>query len=341
MTSPTTDRPAIRARAVQKTHARPGAAHPVAARGGLYGLGVGTGSGIPGSYRDAAAGPRPALDGIDLDVAAGALTVVMGASGSGKSTLLDCLAGLDVVTSGSIAHADPTVPGGWSEITAMSEDQLAGFHRERVGVVRQSCDLLSTLSVEANIALPLDLGDPRLDRARVHRLADVLGLTDVLGRRPGQLSDGQQQRVACARALVTAPGVLLADEPAGDLDSRATAQLLSFLRRSVRELGQTVVLVTHDANAATHADRVVLLAHGRVAGQIESPTPAGVLQALLDLDLDSDLGRDLDPDLDDHAIDLRRYLRVPTSSGAGTARSRWSTGEQRAVDPWPVLSPQR
>lgn len=340
MTSPTTARPAIRARAVHKNHARPGDLHPLAAPGARCGQAVGAGGGLPGSRRDGGAGrPRPALDGIDLDVAAGALTVVMGASGSGKSTLLDCLAGLDVVTSGSIAHADPTVPGGWSEITAMSADQLASFHRGRVGVVRQSCDLLSTLSVEANIALPLDLGDPRLDRARVHRLADVFGLTDVLGRRPGQLSDGQQQRVACARALVTAPGVLLADEPAGDLDSRATAQLLSFLRRSVRELGQTVVLVTHDANAATHADRVVLLAHGRVAGQIESPTPAGVLEALLDLDLDSDVGSD--PDFDERVLHLWNDLGVPAGREGAAARSRWSTGEERAFRPWPVLSPQR
>ena len=210
--------------------------------------------------------PVHALAGIDLDIAAGQFTAVMGPSGSGKSTLLHCLAGLDTVSSGSIAYADAAAPGGWLEITGMSDRHLTRLRRDRVGFVFQSYNLLPTLTAEQNIVLPLDLSGARPDRERFDSLVRVLGLADRLDHRPAQLSGGQQQRVACARALITAPAVLFADEPTGNLDSRATAEVLSFLRRSVRSLGQTIVMITHDPNAAAYADRVVLVADGRLAG---------------------------------------------------------------------------
>jgi putative ABC transport system ATP-binding protein len=202
-----------------------------------------------------------ALRGVDLDLAAGTFTAIMGPSGSGKSTLMHCLAGLDQPTSGSV-----TVAG--QRLESLSDDQLTVFRRERLGFVFQAFNLLPMLTAGQNILLPLELSGRRVDgdaRERALMLADVLGLGDRLGHRPSELSGGQQQRVAIARALVTEPTVVFADEPTGNLDSTTSAEVLDHLRRCVRELGQTVVMVTHEAGAAAYADHVVTVADGRIA----------------------------------------------------------------------------
>ena len=214
-----------------------------------------------------------ALDGVDVDFAAGAFTAIMGPSGSGKSTLMHLLAGLDDATSGT-AHL------GTTEITSLDDDALTRLRRDRVGFVFQSFNLLPMLTAEQNILLPLDLAGRAPDRAWFDTLVGTLGLQARLTHRPSELSGGQQQRVAIARALIAQPEVVFADEPTGNLDSRAGAEVLSFLRRSVRELGRTIIMVTHDPTAAAYADRVVLLADGRIAGDIADPTPESVLAGL-------------------------------------------------------------
>ena len=204
------------------------------------------------------AGAVTALDAVDLDIARGAFTAIMGPSGSGKSTLLHTLAGLDVVDGGSI-RIDGT------EITDLGDDALTRLRRERVGFVFQSFNLLPMLSAEQNILLPLELAGRRVDRAWLETITTAFGLTDRLDHLPSQLSGGQVQRVAIARALVTSPAVVFADEPTGNLDSRTTEEVLDFLRLSVDEFGQTVVMVTHEREAAERADRIVSLADGRLA----------------------------------------------------------------------------
>ena len=214
-----------------------------------------------------------ALDGVTVDVPRGRFTAIMGASGSGKSTLLHCLAGLDTPTSGRVRIGD-------ADLAGLSDTALSRLRRERIGFVFQSFNLLPTLTAEQNVLLPLELAGRRPDRARLAALAASLGLADRLGHRPAELSGGQQQRVAIARALLPGPDLLGADEPTGNLDSRTGAEVLELLRRSVRELGQTVVMVTHDPVAAAYADRVLLLADGRLAGELEAPTVESVLAAL-------------------------------------------------------------
>ena len=202
-----------------------------------------------------------ALRGVDLDLPAGRFTAIMGPSGSGKSTLMHCLAGLDTPTSGSV-----TVAG--RALHEMDDTALTLFRREHVGFVFQSFNLLPMLTAGQNVLLPLELAGRRVDaevRARYDLVVDVLGIRDRLGHRPAELSGGQQQRVAIARALVSQPAIVFADEPTGNLDSESSAEVLGFLRRSVRELGQTVVMVTHEDDAAAYADDVVVIADGLVA----------------------------------------------------------------------------
>jgi putative ABC transport system ATP-binding protein len=202
-----------------------------------------------------------ALRGVDLDLPRGRFTAIMGPSGSGKSTLMHCLAGLDQASGGTV-----TVAG--TDLGSLDDDALTVFRREHVGFVFQSFNLLPMLTAEQNILLPLELGGVRIDdttRERAHTLADTLGVADRLGHRPAELSGGQQQRVAIARALITQPDLLFADEPTGNLDSTTSADVLEHLRRSVRELGQTVVMVTHDRDAASYADDVVSMQDGRIA----------------------------------------------------------------------------
>ncbi|HCX85660.1 MAG TPA: peptide ABC transporter ATP-binding protein [Micrococcales bacterium] len=221
-----------------------------------------------------------ALRGVDVAFERGAFTAIMGASGSGKSTLLHLLAGLDSATDGHVLLGD-------TDLSTLDDQALTLLRRERVGFVFQAFNLLPMFTAEQNITLPLELagrvGRGGIDadtRAWFDRLVDVLGLRDRLGHHPSELSGGQQQRVAIARALLTRPDVVFADEPTGNLDSRSGAEVLELLRTSVRELGQTVVMVTHDAAAAAYADRVVLVADGRIAGDLERPTPEQVTAAL-------------------------------------------------------------
>lgn len=217
-----------------------------------------------------------ALDGVSVGIEAGQFTAIMGPSGSGKSTLMHLLAGLDTPTSGRVFLGD-------AELTRMNDTALTRLRRSRVGFVFQSFNLLPTLTAEANIRLPLQLAGTKGDPAWLAQVVTGLGLEDRLGHRPGELSGGQQQRVALARALVTRPQVVFADEPTGALDSATGAEVLSLLRRSVDEWGQSVVMVTHDPIAAGYADRVILLADGRVSGEILDPTPERVLEQLAEL----------------------------------------------------------
>ncbi|TDB82739.1 ABC transporter ATP-binding protein [Micromonospora sp. KC721] len=214
-----------------------------------------------------------ALDGVTVSFPRARFTAIMGPSGSGKSTLMHCLAGLDQATSGQALL-------GGTDLTVLPDRVLTRVRRERIGFVFQSFNLLPQLTARQNITLPLDLAGRRPDPARLGDLIAVLGLGERLDHRPSELSGGQQQRVALARALVTEPDVLFADEPTGALDSRTGQEVLELLRRSVRQFGQTVVMVTHDPGAAAYADRVVLLADGRIAGEIDEPDPRSVTEAL-------------------------------------------------------------
>jgi putative ABC transport system ATP-binding protein len=218
-----------------------------------------------------------ALAGVTLDLPRGRFTAIMGPSGSGKSTLLHCLAGLDRVTGGQVWIGD-------TRVDTLGDRALTRLRREQVGFVFQLYNLLPTLTAEENITLPLAIGGRKPDRAWLDRIVQTLGLGDRLDHRPAQLSGGEQQRVACARALLSRPQVVFADEPTGNLDSRTGAEVLGFLRRSARELGQTVVMVTHDPTAAAYADRVVFLVDGRIVGELADPTAERVLEQMKHLD---------------------------------------------------------
>ena len=218
-----------------------------------------------------------ALDAVDVEIESGRFTAVMGPSGSGKSTLMHCLAGLDTATSGRTWIGE-------TEVTGLNDRQLTRLRRDRVGFVFQSFNLLPTLSALENITLPGDIAGRRTDRAWLDQVIDTLGLGDRLGHRPAQLSGGQQQRVAVARALAARPQLVFADEPTGNLDSRSGSEVLGFLRRSVDELGQTVVMVTHDPAAAAHADLVLFLADGRIVDRLPDPDADGVLARMRRLD---------------------------------------------------------
>ncbi|MFI5998496.1 ABC transporter ATP-binding protein [Streptomyces sp. NPDC051362] len=214
-----------------------------------------------------------ALDGVTVSFAPARFTAIMGPSGSGKSTLMHCLAGLDSATSGRVMIGD-------TELTGLSDRALTTLRRDKVGFVFQSFHLLPQLTALDNITLPLDLAGRHVDQELVDHLVSVLGIGDRLGHRPGELSGGQQQRVALARALAAQPAVVFADEPTGNLDSQSGAEVLGLLRESVRDLKQTLVMVTHDPGAAAYADRAVILADGRVVDDLDTPTLASVSDAL-------------------------------------------------------------
>ena len=228
-----------------------------------------------GLVRRYSSGPAAvtALDGVSIEILAGTLTAVMGPSGSGKSTLLHCLAGLDRPDSGQVWI-------GGEEITAMPDRQLTRLRRDRVGFVFQAFNLLPVLSAADNITLPSAIAGRRPEREWLAAVAEAVGLADRLSHRPGELSGGQQQRVAIARALASRPAIIFADEPTGNLDSRASAEVLGLLRRCVGEFGQTVVMVTHDPVAASYCERVVFLADGQVAGALDDPAPEAVLHRM-------------------------------------------------------------
>nr|BFE56612.1 ABC transporter ATP-binding protein [Dactylosporangium thailandense] len=219
-----------------------------------------------------------ALHGVSVELERGHFTAIMGPSGSGKSTLMHTLAGLDSVTRGDILIGD-------TRLTGMSDKALTDLRRTKVGFIFQQFNLLPTLTAEENILLPLSIAGRKPDSAWYDTVIKTVGLSDRLGHRPSQLSGGQQQRVACARALVSRPEVIFADEPTGNLDSRSGAEVLAFLRNSVREYGQTIVMVTHDPNAASYADRVIFLADGRIVDELREPTAEAVLDKLKGLDI--------------------------------------------------------
>jgi putative ABC transport system ATP-binding protein len=214
-----------------------------------------------------------ALDRVSVDLFAGEFTAVMGPSGSGKSTLMHCCAALDSATSGRVYVGD-------TELNRLKDKELTRLRRDEVGFVFQSFNLVPTLTAEENIRLPLSIAGKRPDPDWYRTVIEAVGLADRLGHRPNELSGGQQQRVAVARALASRPSIVFADEPTGNLDSRAGAEVLTLLRRSVAEFGQTVVMVTHDPVAAGYTDRVVFLADGRVVDEVRDPTREVVLDQM-------------------------------------------------------------
>jgi putative ABC transport system ATP-binding protein len=214
-----------------------------------------------------------ALASVDVTFARSRFTAVMGPSGSGKSTLMHCMAGLDRPTSGQ------TFVGNL-EIGNLDDNGLTQLRRDKIGFVFQYFNLVPTLTAAENITLPADLAGAKVDQQWFGHLTSQLGISDRLTHRPSELSGGQQQRVACARALINRPELIFADEPTGNLDSNSSAEVLGFLRRSVTELGQSVVMVTHDPRGAAYADRVIFLADGRVVGELEAPTADSVLERM-------------------------------------------------------------
>jgi putative ABC transport system ATP-binding protein len=219
-----------------------------------------------------------ALDDVSVGFARGRLTAIMGPSGSGKSTLMHCMAALDRPTSGEVE-----IDG--VQLSGMKDRALTALRRDRLGFVFQSFNLVPTLTARENITLPVDIAGAKLDAEWFDTVVDAVGLRDRLSHRPSQLSGGQQQRVACARALASRPALVFADEPTGNLDSRSSAGILEFLRRSVDEFGQSIVMVTHDATAASYADRVLFLADGRIVDEIADPTAESVLERMKGFEL--------------------------------------------------------
>ena len=218
-----------------------------------------------------------ALRGISLDFTAGEWTAIMGPSGSGKSTLLHVLAGLDSPTEGRVFIGDV-------DLTTLNDKQLTQLRRDRVGFVFQAYNLIPTLTAEENITLPMDIAGRDVDRGWFDQVVNTIGLRDRLRHRPTELSGGQQQRVAGARALVSKPDIIFADEPTGNLDSRSGAELLDFLGSAVSDHGQTIVMVTHDAHAAAHAGRVVFLNDGNIVQEMRSPTADAILDEIKSLE---------------------------------------------------------
>ena len=245
----------VRSRVAPDTSSPTAAAARVAGASKFYGTG------------DAAVA---ALDDVTVSLGRAEFTAIMGPSGSGKSTLLHVLAGLDRPTSGQVYLGD-------TEITSLNDKTLTLLRRDRIGFIFQSFNLLPTMTAAENIVLPMRIAGRKPDESWVASIVETVGLTQRLGHRPSQLSGGQQQRVAAARALASRPQVVFADEPTGALDSSSGAELLAFLRRAVDDLGQTVVMVTHDANAAGYADRVIFLADGHIVDEMRAPTADRVL----------------------------------------------------------------
>ena len=214
-----------------------------------------------------------ALEQVDVAFERGRFTAIMGPSGSGKSTLMHCIAGLDSLTSGSVYIGD-------TDLSKLNDKALTQLRRDKVGFIFQAFNLIPTLTAYENIGLPLTLGKKKGDQVWIDRVIDTINLRDRLTHRPSELSGGQQQRVAIARALASQPDIIFADEPTGNLDSKTGTEVLTFMRRAVTDFGQTIVMVTHDATAASYADRIVFLADGKVAGEMFSPTAQKVLDYL-------------------------------------------------------------
>jgi len=214
-----------------------------------------------------------ALDGVTVSFETGKFTAIMGPSGSGKSTLMHALAGLDGLTSGGVFI-------GSTYLASLKDKDLTELRRREVGFIFQAYNLIPTLSAEENIRLPLLLGNTKGDEAWIAQVIDTVGLRTRLKHRPSELSGGQQQRVAVARAMASKPTIIFADEPTGNLDSRTGAEILDFMRRAVNELGQTIVMVTHDPVAASYSDRVIFLADGKIVDELANPTAQSVLDRM-------------------------------------------------------------
>jgi putative ABC transport system ATP-binding protein len=214
-----------------------------------------------------------ALDGVSVDLPSGQFTAVMGPSGSGKSTLMHCLAGLDRITGGQVFIGD-------TDISKLSEKQLTLLRRDKVGFIFQAYNLLPTLTAAENIELPIAIAGRKPDRKWLDTVIDAVGLRPRLSHKPAELSGGQQQRVAGARALASRPEIVFADEPTGNLDSKSSAEMLGFMRRSVDEFGQTIVMVTHDPTAAGYSDMVLFLSDGRIVDEMANPTAEKVLDLM-------------------------------------------------------------
>jgi putative ABC transport system ATP-binding protein len=214
-----------------------------------------------------------ALNGVTVGFAAGCFTAIMGPSGSGKSTLLHCVAGLDSLTSGSAFIGD-------ADLSTLNDHQLTILRRDHVGFVFQAFNLVPTITAEENINLPMLLAGRKAEREWLAKIVGTLDIGDRLNHRPDEMSGGQQQRVAVARALACRPEIIFADEPTGNLDSHAGAEVLGFMRRAVDEMGQTIVMVTHDPIAASYADRIVFLADGRIVDEMREPTAERVLERM-------------------------------------------------------------
>ena len=249
-----------------------------------------------------------ALDHVDVDFSGGRFTAVMGPSGSGKSTLMHCVAGLDRPTSGDVLIGETT-------ISTLRDAKLTALRRDRIGFIFQAFNLVPTLTARENIELPMAIAGRRPDRDWFDQVITAVGLADRLAHKPSQLSGGQQQRVACARALVSKPDIIFADEPTGNLDSRSSAEVLAFLARSVADLGQTIVMVTHDPVAAAHADRALFLADGRIVGDLPDPTRESVLDYMARLSPDDELA-----DADTTEIPaITNPIKAPIPSPAASA----------------------
>ncbi|MGJ6981653.1 ABC transporter ATP-binding protein [Aestuariimicrobium soli] len=258
--------------------------HGIVPRGdGLRGTAVATGDDIVAEARELVKvygsdkTQVVALDRVSVSFRRGSFTAIMGPSGSGKSTLMHCLAGLDRITDGQVFLAG-------EELNRLPDSKLTNVRRDRLGFVFQSFNLLPTLTARQNIVLPLDLAGKRPDEAYFTQLTQSLGLTERLAHRPSELSGGQQQRVAIARAMVTRPDVIFADEPTGALDSKTGTALLDYLRRSVDDLGQSIIMVTHDPKAAAYADRVLVLLDGHIVDDLADPDVDQVTHALASLE---------------------------------------------------------
>ena len=260
-----------------------------------------------------------ALNSVDVELGRGEFTAIMGPSGSGKSTLMHCLAGLDSITEGEVKLDDIIVSN-------LSERKLTKLRRDKIGFIFQAFNLIPTLTAEENITLPADIAKRKVSKERFDQVVDAVGLRNRLTHRPAELSGGQQQRVACARALVTEPSVVFADEPTGNLDSKSGEQVLRFLREAVDDLGQTVVMVTHDPAAASWADRVLFLVDGEVVAELREPKRDLVLDALRELGDDTDT--DSEPDVHNKPANTR-----PSSISedvAGTPSSEQAPGQGEA-----------
>ena len=218
-----------------------------------------------------------ALDGVDVELRKGQFTAIMGPSGSGKSTLMHCMAGLDLLTSGQVFIGDV-------DLSSLKEKNLTALRRDKIGFVFQAFNLVPTLTALENITLPMDLAGRKADQARLDQVVSTVGLADRLKHRPSELSGGQQQRVAVARALAGSPEIIFADEPTGNLDSHAGAEILQFMQSAVDDFGQTIVMVTHDPVAAGYADRALFLADGKIVDDMADPTSDKVLDRLKSLD---------------------------------------------------------